>query len=90
MPKISGACPFSSKLCRECPIYLGRHSQICKAARYLKAERPKPTYGCAHLEFEFPKELVHSEKRLKDLEEREENLTEAKIVWKRETKKETE
>ena len=86
MAKVSGACPFSSKLCRECPIYLGRHSQICIAARYRNGAKPKPTYGCTHLEFEFPKELVHSETRAKDLEEREENLTEAKIVWKRETK----
>jgi hypothetical protein len=86
MSKVSGACPFSSKLCRECPIYLGRHSQICIAARYRNRVKPKPTYGCTHLEFEFPKELVHSETRLKDLEEREENLTEVKIVWKKETK----
>jgi hypothetical protein len=82
MARVSGACPFSSKLCRECPIYIGRHSQICKAARYLNGVKPKPTYGCTHLKFEFPTELVDSDTRLKDLEEREENLTEAKIVWK--------
>ncbi|HEY3275425.1 MAG TPA: hypothetical protein VGJ94_02300 [Syntrophorhabdaceae bacterium] len=40
------------------------------------------TYGCTHLELELPDELVYSETRPKDLEEREENLTEAKIVWK--------
>ncbi|MDR2018486.1 MAG: hypothetical protein LBQ00_06425 [Syntrophobacterales bacterium] len=85
MTRVSGACPFSNKLCKECPIYIGRHSQICKAARHLKAARPKPTYGCAHLKFEFPQELIYSNMRLKDLEEREENLTEAKIVWKSQT-----
>ena len=86
MARVTGACPFSSKLCRECPIYIGRHSQICKAARYLNGSKPKPTYGCTHLKFEFPTELVSSDTRLKDLEDREENLTEAKIVWKSQKK----
>lgn len=84
MGKVSGACPFSSQLCRECPIYIGRHSQICRAARYLKRGRPKLTYGCTHLELELPEDLVESDLRLKDLEERDENIQEAKIVWKRE------
>jgi len=86
MARATGACPFSSKLCRECPIYIGRHSQICKAARYLNGSKPKPTYGCNHLKFEFPTELVSSDTRPKDLEDREENLTEAKIVWKSQNK----
>lgn len=84
MAKVSGACPFSNRSCRECPIYIGRHSQLCIAARYQNGHlpKPKPTYGCTHLKFEFPADLVESENRLKNLEEREENLNEAKIVWK--------
>ena len=81
MARVSTACPFSGRSCKECPIYIGRHSQICKAARYQNAVKPKPTYGCEHLKFEFPKELVYSDTRLKDLEEREENISEVKIVW---------
>ncbi len=82
MAKVSTACPFSSRSCRECPIYIGRHSQLCIAARYQNGVKPKPTYGCTHLKFEFPNELVYSETRCKNLEDREENLNEAKIVWK--------
>lgn len=81
MSKALKACPFSGRLCRECPIYLGRHSQICMAARYKAGAKPKPTYGCAHLKFEFPTDVAGSDVRLKDLEDREENLKEAKIVW---------
>ncbi|MBA4418609.1 MAG: hypothetical protein C0392_11990 [Syntrophus sp. (in: bacteria)] len=82
MAKVTAACPFSNRSCRECPIYIGRHSQLCIAARYQNGHtKPKPTYGCTHLKFEFPTELVYSENRLKNLEEREENLTEVKIVW---------
>jgi hypothetical protein len=86
MAKVTGACPFSAKLCRECPIYIGRHSQICKAARYLNGVKPKPTYGCTHLKFEFPTELAESGSLLRNLEDREENVDEAKIVWKSQTK----
>ncbi|HEY3277895.1 MAG TPA: hypothetical protein VGJ94_14855 [Syntrophorhabdaceae bacterium] len=82
MTKVSTACPFSSRSCRECPIYIGRHSQLCIAARYQNGVKPKPTYGCTHLKFEFPSELVYSEKRCTNLEDRDENLNEAKIVWK--------
>ncbi len=82
MTKATGACPFSGMLCRECPIYLGRHSQICTAARYVRGGRPKLTYGCSHIDLDLPEDLVYSESRPKDLEDREENLTEAKIEWK--------
>ena len=85
MAKVSSACPFSGIPCRECPIYIGRHSQICVAARYRDGVKPKPTYDCKHLKFEFPEDLVHSATRPRDLEDKEENLTEVKIVWKRET-----
>jgi hypothetical protein len=27
-------CPFSGKLCRECPIYRGRHYYLCFNKRY--------------------------------------------------------
>lgn len=75
------ACPFSGRLCRECPIYLGRHAEICAAARYRDGRRPKLTYGCTHLKFEFPEDVSCSAVRLKDLEDLEENIKEAKIVW---------
>jgi len=84
MVKGLSVCPFSGMSCRECPIYRGRHSQLCTAARYRNGVKPKPTYGCANLKFEFPDELIYSETRLKNLEDREENMNEAKIVWRSE------
>jgi hypothetical protein len=77
------ACPFSGGSCKGCPIYIGRHSQICFAARHSEGHRPKPTYGCTHLELQFPEDLLFGDVPLKDLEDREENITEANIVWKK-------
>jgi hypothetical protein len=81
MARVSTACPFSGRSCRECPIYIGRHSEICRAARYQNGVKPKLTYGCTHLNLEFPTELGYSDTRPKDLEDREENISEVKIVW---------
>ena len=34
MAKENMICPFSGKLCRECPIYRGRHYYLCFSKRY--------------------------------------------------------
>jgi hypothetical protein len=34
MAKEDMICPFSGKLCRECPIYRGRHYYLCFSKRY--------------------------------------------------------
>ena len=82
MAKALRSCPFSSRLCRECPIYIGRHSQICMATRYQGGTKPKPTYSNKYLNFEFPEDVSSNDVRMRDIEDREENIKEAKIVWK--------
>jgi len=32
--KAEMVCPFSGKLCRECPVYCGRHYYLCFARNY--------------------------------------------------------
>jgi hypothetical protein len=32
--KLKMMCPFSRKLCRECPVYLGRHYYLCFCREY--------------------------------------------------------
>jgi hypothetical protein len=34
MAKKKMLCPFSKKLCRECPLYKGRHYYLCFSSRY--------------------------------------------------------
>jgi len=34
MAKIKMLCPFSGELCRECPMYRGRHYYLCFSSRY--------------------------------------------------------
>jgi hypothetical protein len=34
MPKEKMLCPFSKKLCRECPLYRGRHYYLCYSSKY--------------------------------------------------------
>ena len=34
MAKIDMLCPFSKKLCRECPLYRGRHYYLCFSTKY--------------------------------------------------------
>jgi hypothetical protein len=84
MTKVVVACPFSHKSCKECPIYIGRHSQLCVAARYQNggSPKPKPTYGCTNLKWELPIDLADKDITMKNIEDREENLKEVTIVWK--------
>jgi hypothetical protein len=84
MTRVVAACPFSHRSCKECPIYIGRHSQLCIAARYRNgaAHKPKPTYGCANLTWELPLDLTDGDIALQNIEDREENLEEVTIVWK--------
>jgi hypothetical protein len=34
MAKTKMICPFSGKLCKECPLYRGRHYYLCFAKKY--------------------------------------------------------
>jgi len=34
MAKIKMLCPFSGKLCEECPVYRGRHYYLCFCEKY--------------------------------------------------------
>jgi hypothetical protein len=34
MAKINMVCPFSGKLCEECPLYRGRHYFLCFCEKY--------------------------------------------------------
>jgi hypothetical protein len=34
MAKEDMLCPFSGKLCRECPLYRGRHYYLCFSKKY--------------------------------------------------------
>lgn len=34
MAKAEMICPFSSKLCKECPLYRGRHHYLCFCKKY--------------------------------------------------------
>ena len=34
MAKAEMVCPFSGKLCRECPVYRGRHYYLCFSKKY--------------------------------------------------------
>jgi hypothetical protein len=34
MAKEDMLCPFSGKLCRECPLYRGRHYYMCFSKKY--------------------------------------------------------
>jgi hypothetical protein len=34
MAKKQMLCPFSKELCRECPLYKGRHYYLCFSSRY--------------------------------------------------------
>jgi hypothetical protein len=82
--KLITACPFSNRSCKECPIYVGRHSQICIAPRYRNGGggKPKPTYGCTTLIWELPADLADCRTFMRDIEDREENIKAATIVWK--------
>jgi hypothetical protein len=41
MAKEDMLCPFSGKLCRECPLYRGRHYYLCFSKKYRgRLEKP--------------------------------------------------
>ncbi len=68
-------CPFSKKQCKECPIYRGRHAQICFAAGYHAGEfkdlmKPKsePINPSTKKEFPFPV-IADSPNRITNVEE---------------------
>ena len=46
MAKEDMLCPFTGKLCRECPLYRGRHYYLCFSKKYRgHLERPGGATG---------------------------------------------
>jgi hypothetical protein len=46
MAKEDMLCPFSGKLCRECPLYRGRHYYLCFSKKYRgHLEKPREAAG---------------------------------------------
>jgi hypothetical protein len=46
MAKEEMLCPFSGKLCRECPLYRGRHYYLCFSKKYRgHLEKPEGAKG---------------------------------------------
>jgi hypothetical protein len=46
MAKEDMLCPFSGTLCRECPLYRGRHYYLCFSKKYRGyLEKPEVTGG---------------------------------------------
>jgi hypothetical protein len=49
MAKEEMLCPFSGKLCRECPLYRGRHYYLCFSKKYRgHLEKPEGATGGAN------------------------------------------
>ncbi len=54
-------CPFSKELCKECPLYKGRHYYLCFHTKYRgylgnskKDVKKKPTSTGVDFKFEMP------------------------------------
>ncbi len=67
MAKTKMLCPFTNKLCRECPMYRGRHYFLCFHVKYRghlgdSGKRPKiRTWQTASQpKFEMPSPFPHS------------------------------
>ena len=71
MAKVKMMCPFSKKLCQECPQYRGRHYYLCFYSRYggclgnseEKSEKKMWSRGTSR-DFEMPSSLPSSPKWL--------------------------
>jgi hypothetical protein len=81
MAKTVLVCPFSKSTCIECPIYRGRHTNVCFAAGYHGGtlhkganNRTKPTNG-SNVRWELPEDL-NFRANLKNYEDKEENILE--------------
>jgi hypothetical protein len=47
MTKFKMVCPFSKQLCRQCPIFRGRHLNLCSASKNAGDNRgSSKTSGC--------------------------------------------
>jgi hypothetical protein len=69
--KIDMICPFSKKLCQECPLYRGRHYYLCFHTKYRgylgekkKGADKKIRTRKADLKLEMPSQLPPSPKWL--------------------------
>jgi len=59
MAKTRMMCPFSGKLCKECPIYRGRHYFLCFSEKYRghlnePGEKPTTSRTSSNGRFEMP------------------------------------
>jgi len=62
MAKRKMLCPFSGELCKECPLYRGRHYYLCFNEKYrgclIKGEKAPPTSRQnSSSKFEIPPEV---------------------------------
>jgi hypothetical protein len=62
MAKAKMLCPFSGMLCKDCPLYRGRHYYLCFNEKYrgclVKGEKAPPTSRRgSNSEFEIPPEV---------------------------------
>ncbi len=47
MSRPKNVCPFSKQLCRECPLFRGRHLNLCSARKNAGGHRgSRKTTGC--------------------------------------------
>jgi hypothetical protein len=62
MAKKRMLCPFSGRLCKDCPLYRGRHYYLCFNEKYrgclVKGEKAPPASGRnSNSKFEIPPEV---------------------------------
>jgi len=62
MAKKRMLCPFSGMLCKDCPLYRGRHYYLCFNEKYrgclVKGEKaPPPSRQDSNSKFEIPPEV---------------------------------
>ena len=64
-------CPFSNKLCKECPVYRGRHYFLCFQAKYRghlgdsgKIPKPRAWQTESQPKFDMPMSLPQNPKWL--------------------------
>ena len=67
MAKTKMLCPFSKGLCRECPLYRGRHYYLCFCTKYRgylgdpkEKTKKKSQISRINKKFEMPQQLPQS------------------------------
>ena len=61
MAKVNMMCPFSGMMCKDCPVYRGRHFYLCFCEKYRgclpKAIKNLPMSKRSNGKFEMPPEV---------------------------------